>query len=62
MGRPPPRVDAADYVLKDFSRSERKELEFLLPAAADAVELILREGVVSAMNRCNVKSTEAEEV
>lgn len=37
VGRPPGRMDAADYVLKDFSGSERKELPLLLGEAAEAV-------------------------
>ena len=37
IGRPPGRTDAADYVLRDFSGSERKELPVLLAEAADAV-------------------------
>jgi len=37
IGRPPGRMDAADYVLHDFSGAERKELGVLLAEAADAV-------------------------
>ena len=37
IGRPPGRMDAADYVLKDFSGAERKELPLLLGEAAEAV-------------------------
>jgi PTH1 family peptidyl-tRNA hydrolase len=37
IGRPPGRMDAADYVLHDFSGTERKELAVLLAEAADAV-------------------------
>lgn len=38
IGRPPGRMDAADYVLKDFSGAERKELPLLLGEAAEAVK------------------------
>ena len=38
IGRPPGRQDPADYVLSDFSAAERKELDFLVDRAADAVE------------------------
>jgi PTH1 family peptidyl-tRNA hydrolase len=48
VGRPPGRMDAADYVLKDFSGAEKKELGWLLDAAADAVELVLTEGLQRA--------------
>jgi PTH1 family peptidyl-tRNA hydrolase len=37
IGRPPGRMDPADYVLRDFSGAERKELPLLLTEAADAV-------------------------
>jgi PTH1 family peptidyl-tRNA hydrolase len=37
IGRPPGRQDPADYVLRDFSPTERKELDFLIDRAADAV-------------------------
>ena len=38
IGRPPGRTDPADFVLRGFSATERKELPFLLSDAADAVE------------------------
>ncbi|GAA2726820.1 aminoacyl-tRNA hydrolase [Cellulomonas aerilata] len=48
VGRPPGRMDAADYVLKDFAGPERKELPWLVDAAADAVELVLTQGLQQA--------------
>lgn len=53
IGRPPGRQDAADYVLREFSAAERKELPSYLDTAADAVELLLSEGLESAQNRFN---------
>ncbi len=53
IGRPPGRMDAADYVLKDFSGPERKELPTTLELAADAAEAIAREGVAPAQQRFN---------
>lgn len=50
IGRPPGRMDAAAYVLKDFSAAERKELDFLLPDAADAVETLVHQGLTDAQN------------
>ena len=44
IGRPPGRQDPADFVLKDFSSTERKELDLLLVEAADATELAARPG------------------
>jgi peptidyl-tRNA hydrolase, PTH1 family len=51
VGRPPGRMDAADYVLRDFAPAEKKELPFLLDDAADAVELLVREGLTAAQQR-----------
>jgi PTH1 family peptidyl-tRNA hydrolase len=51
IGRPPGRQDPADYVLSDFSGSERKELDFLVDRAADVVEAIVLEGVEWAQNK-----------
>ncbi|MEO6204547.1 MAG: aminoacyl-tRNA hydrolase [Mycobacteriales bacterium] len=50
IGRPPGRQDAADFVLKDFSAAERKELAFLFDRGADAVEALLTGTLESAQN------------
>jgi len=50
IGRPPGRQDPADFVLKDFSSTERKELALLLVEAADAAELLLAHGLEAAQN------------
>ena len=50
IGRPPGRQDAADYVLKDFSPTERKELAFLFDRAADATEALLTGTLEAAQN------------
>jgi len=55
VGRPPGRMDAADYVLKDFAGPERKDLPWLLDAAADAVELIVCEGLERAQLKVHTK-------
>jgi PTH1 family peptidyl-tRNA hydrolase len=48
IGRPPGRQDPADYVLTDFSSVERKELDYLVDRAADAVEAIVVNGLAKA--------------
>ena len=54
IGKPPGGKErGADHVLKRPSRRDREELAVAVEEAADAVELILREGVQAAMNRCN---------
>ena len=51
IGRPPGRMDPADYVLRDFSPTERKELPFLLDDAADAVDQLVTAGLLEAQQR-----------
>ncbi len=50
IGRPPGRQDPADFVLKDFSGAERKDLGFLVDRAADAVEALLTAPLEQAQN------------
>ncbi|ROS78685.1 aminoacyl-tRNA hydrolase [Cellulomonas sp. PhB143] len=56
VGRPPGRMDTADFVLKDFSGTEKKELAFLLDDAADAVECVIRDGLLAAQGRFHPKA------
>jgi PTH1 family peptidyl-tRNA hydrolase len=51
IGRPPGRMDAADYVLRDFAGSERDAVPNLLSDAADAVEAIVSDGLVAAQQK-----------
>lgn len=53
IGRPPERIDAADYVLARFFEEEQKQLPQALKRAADAVETWLSAGTAEAMNRYN---------
>jgi peptidyl-tRNA hydrolase, PTH1 family len=50
IGRPPGRMDPADYVLHDFSAAERKLLPLVLERAADAVEALISRGLAAAQN------------
>ena len=50
IGRPPGRQDPADFVLKDFSSVERRELAFHVDRAADAVEALLTGSLEAAQN------------
>jgi PTH1 family peptidyl-tRNA hydrolase len=51
IGRPTGRQDAADYVLSDFAASERARLPFVLGDAADAIELIIDDGLLAAQQK-----------
>jgi PTH1 family peptidyl-tRNA hydrolase len=53
VGRPPGHMDAADYVLQDFSRSEVEALPVFLDIAADAMLMSVVKGLVIAMNQYN---------
>ncbi len=53
IGRPPGRQDPADWVLKDFSAAERKDLDLHLERAADAVEALIADGLAAAQNTYN---------
>jgi PTH1 family peptidyl-tRNA hydrolase len=50
VGRPPGRQDPADFVLRDFSAAERKELPLFVDLAADAVEALVAHGLEAAQN------------
>ena len=50
VGRPPGRQDPADFVLKDFSSTERKDLALHVDRAADAVEALLTGTLEAAQN------------
>lgn len=51
IGRPPGRQDAADWVLDPFGAAERAQLPLLIGDAADAVELVVGEGLLAAQQR-----------
>lgn len=51
VGRPPGRQEAADYVLRDFSSTEKKDLPILLEEAADAVESVVLDGLLTAQQK-----------
>jgi PTH1 family peptidyl-tRNA hydrolase len=53
IGRPPGRQDPADYVLRNFTTAERKELGYHVDRAADAVEVLLHDGLEAAQNAYN---------
>ena len=50
IGRPAGRMDAADFVLHDFSAAERGLLPELLGRCADAVQALLCGGLAAAQN------------
>ena len=53
IGRPPGRMEASDYVLKNFSKQEESDLPFLLNTIKEAVLTIMESGIEVAMNQFN---------
>jgi PTH1 family peptidyl-tRNA hydrolase len=53
VGRPPGRMQAADFVLQDFSAGEAEMLEVTLERGVEAVLTFVSEGLDAAMNRYN---------
>ena len=53
IGRPPGRQDVADFVLSNYSTTERKVLPFQVDTAADAVESLVSEGLERTQQRFN---------
>jgi len=56
VGKPQSKEHGANHVLSGFSKRDREQIAVTLEAAADAVELILSDGVEAAMNRYNGRS------
>ncbi|MFL6003189.1 MAG: aminoacyl-tRNA hydrolase [Nocardioides sp.] len=53
VGRPPGRQEVADFVLSNWSTTERKELPFEVDRAADAVESLVTDGLAETQQRFN---------
>jgi PTH1 family peptidyl-tRNA hydrolase len=53
VGKPDDKDEGADHVLKRVSKRDRVELDIAVQQAADAVELIVSQGIDAAMNRVN---------
>ena len=53
VGRPPGRMDPANFILQNFSRDEMKSISEILDAAADAVLEFVKSGLNAAMNKFN---------
>jgi len=53
VGKPVTKERGADHVLNRFGKRERAEIEVTLEEAADAVEMIVADGVDAAMTKYN---------
>jgi len=57
VDRPPGRMEAADYVLRDFSSSQSEEVALLVGEAADAVEELSRANFARIQGKYNTQSS-----
>ncbi len=55
IGRPPGRMDPADFVLRDFPASTRTEVDLMIAEAVDAVRDVLVNGWQRAQNVTNTR-------
>lgn len=53
VGRPPGRMDASDYVLMPFKKSQLKELDPLLDRAVDMIKDYIENGLEHTANKYN---------
>jgi peptidyl-tRNA hydrolase, PTH1 family len=56
VGKPVTKERGVDHVLNRFGKRERAAIEVTLEEAADAVEMIVTEGVDAAMTRYNARA------
>jgi len=57
VGRPPPGMDPVDFVLLDFSPTERLLVEEAIAKVGEAVPFLLKEGLAAAMNKYNQRES-----
>ena len=58
IGSPPGQMDAADYVLMNFTEKEQPDMQITIKQAADAVLCWINKGIEAAMNQYNKTNTE----
>jgi peptidyl-tRNA hydrolase, PTH1 family len=56
IGRPPGKMDPADYVLQNFSAADEETMAIARVRAADAIDIWLASGIAEAMNQFNSKN------
>jgi len=55
IGRPTKGMEPAEYVLHSFDEMEQRQLEEILPRAAECLAVMITEGIERAMNRYQKK-------
>jgi PTH1 family peptidyl-tRNA hydrolase len=62
VGKPPSKEQGANHVLRRVGKSERETLQEMVRLGAEAVEVLLAEGVEAAMTRFNGIDVQSGEV
>ena len=60
VGKPPSKEQGANHVLRRPGKKDQVELDIAVVEAADAVEMIVRDGVAAAMNVVNTRPAPAD--
>jgi PTH1 family peptidyl-tRNA hydrolase len=60
VGRPPPAIDPADWVLGQWKRADDAEVDASVERAAEATRLCVELGAAKAMNQVNRRARAAE--
>jgi PTH1 family peptidyl-tRNA hydrolase len=60
VGRPPPAIDPADWVLGQWKRADDAEVDASVERAAEATRLCVELGTAKAMNQVNRRARAAE--
>lgn len=61
IGKRKENQDLAEFVLSRFSKDERKVIEESILSSAEAVEVMLKSGIDTAMNEFNKKTNKAQD-
>lgn len=56
IGRPPGRMASKDYVLRRFAPADREIIDITLEHAADAIEMLVTEGLEPTQNRYHART------
>lgn len=62
IGRPEGKRDVSNYVLGQFSDDQRADADLLIQKAADAMELVIREGLLAAQHKYHTKKKKKPKV
>ncbi len=58
IGRPPGKMNAADYVVGKFRKDEIENIKLAIMESADGIEIWAKEGLEMAMNKVNLPNSD----